>query len=480
MVSSRVSAIGTVSHSQLGVSNRKPSDCDGVRAVKFLIHRGTGGQHPDHPRTPAPPSIHPYCWLADSTDLATPSDRRGASMTQQLTATGGTPPYTWSTVSTLPAGITLSSGGLLAGTPSAAASGSFTVRLTDSVGATTTADVWIDAIAIAPAIPPVIEQLDFTVSIIAEVEMSGSDLAIAPLVLAIVPEVAFKLVTPLLAVSRHAHRGAVVPRSVANARHAHRGAIVPRSVVNARHQHQGFATTVNLPPPVVVRHQHQGAIVPRSVANARHAHRGAIVPRSVVNARHQHQGSATTENRAPGYSATLATLRGTSGLTQLFSGSGVDEGNTQLPDIGFDFPLYGTNYRTNIYVNSNAYLTFGFAGTIYSGFSVTNPGRALHVAPGDRSYDQVWGGTSGRGYRIVWVGSRSYVSGFGLERFEVTFFPDGAIMLVFGTSTLNNGERYMLTSGVTLNTPYTWAQNSSFVWTPDGSGSYIVRTGSYT
>jgi hypothetical protein len=116
----------------------------------------------------------------------------------QLTATGGTPPYTWVAVTTLPAGITLSSGGLLSGTPSVAAAGNYTVRVTDSVSATTTADIWIDAISLAPAVPPVVEQMDFGVSIIAEVEMSGSDLAIAPLVLEIIAEVEFVLADPIV------------------------------------------------------------------------------------------------------------------------------------------------------------------------------------------------------------------------------------------------------------------------------------------
>jgi hypothetical protein len=51
---------------------------------------------------------------------------------QNLTATGGTAPYTWSLVSgTLPAGITLS-GAVISGTPTAAGTSNFTLRVTDS------------------------------------------------------------------------------------------------------------------------------------------------------------------------------------------------------------------------------------------------------------------------------------------------------------------------------------------------------------
>jgi hypothetical protein len=265
---------------------------------------------------------------------------------------------------------------------------------------------------------------------------------------------------PAPVVSRMASRGVAVPRSTATGRTRANGVIVPRDLEIIRGQMQGASSAVNVPPAIV----------------SRMASRGVVVPGSAATGRTRTSGNAST----PGYSASTVGLSGTSGLTQLFSGSGVDESNTQLPNIGFDFPLYGTNYRTDIYVNSNAFVTFGYSVIKDSGFSITSPGRALLVAPQDRCYNEVWGGASGRGYRFVWIGSRSFSPVTGAERFEVTLFPDGAIMLVFGTSTFNNSAIYTLTSGVTLNTPYTWAQNTSFVWTPDGSGSYIVRTGSYT
>ena len=53
---------------------------------------------------------------------------------QQLQASGGVPPYTWSlaTGSSLPAGLTLSAAGVVSGTPTAAGSFSFTVQVKDS------------------------------------------------------------------------------------------------------------------------------------------------------------------------------------------------------------------------------------------------------------------------------------------------------------------------------------------------------------
>ena len=66
--------------------------------------------------------------------------RVGTAYTDTLTATGGTTPYTWSvSAGTLPAGITLNaSTGVLAGTPTAAGTSSFTVKVTDANSQTAT------------------------------------------------------------------------------------------------------------------------------------------------------------------------------------------------------------------------------------------------------------------------------------------------------------------------------------------------------
>lgn len=71
-----------------------------------------------------------------------PAARLGTPYAQQLTAAGGSAPYSWIIVSgSLPAGITLSSGGLLEGIPTTQGSFSFTVQVTDST--TTTAVIQI-------------------------------------------------------------------------------------------------------------------------------------------------------------------------------------------------------------------------------------------------------------------------------------------------------------------------------------------------
>jgi hypothetical protein len=58
-------------------------------------------------------------------------------------ASGGIPPYTWSVASgsTLPAGLTLTSAGILSGTPTTAGTYTFDITVTDSVGGTARASV---------------------------------------------------------------------------------------------------------------------------------------------------------------------------------------------------------------------------------------------------------------------------------------------------------------------------------------------------
>jgi len=63
----------------------------------------------------------------------------GLLYSQNLTASGGTPPYTWTVASgALPAGLTLSTTGTLAGTPTGAGTATFTVQVADSASATAT------------------------------------------------------------------------------------------------------------------------------------------------------------------------------------------------------------------------------------------------------------------------------------------------------------------------------------------------------
>ncbi len=62
-----------------------------------------------------------------------PTARVGVAYSATLAATGGTPPYRWSLVAgTLPAGLSLSSGGVISGTPTMAGTATFTAKVRDN------------------------------------------------------------------------------------------------------------------------------------------------------------------------------------------------------------------------------------------------------------------------------------------------------------------------------------------------------------
>jgi large repetitive protein len=77
-----------------------------------------------------------------TTFSAPPAAVVGTAYTDTLTAAGGTTPYTWSVnAGTLPAGLTLSSAGVLAGTPTTAGSYPFTVNVVDQNNGIATASI---------------------------------------------------------------------------------------------------------------------------------------------------------------------------------------------------------------------------------------------------------------------------------------------------------------------------------------------------
>ena len=82
----------------------------------------------------------------------------GGAYSYTLTATGGTTPYAWSVnAGTLPPGLSLSSAGVLSGTPSAAGSYPFTVNVIDANKGIATASITLvvsSGVALAFPAPP--------------------------------------------------------------------------------------------------------------------------------------------------------------------------------------------------------------------------------------------------------------------------------------------------------------------------------------
>ncbi|HEY0872062.1 MAG TPA: Ig domain-containing protein [Vicinamibacterales bacterium] len=93
----------------------------------------------------------PGCSLVPAT---LPAGTIGQAYSQQLTLMGGTNPVAFSVVSgAVPAGLTLSAAGLLAGTPTTAGTSSFTVRATDAGTCTVDAAYTLEILQTVPATP---------------------------------------------------------------------------------------------------------------------------------------------------------------------------------------------------------------------------------------------------------------------------------------------------------------------------------------
>lgn len=187
-----------------------------------------------------------------------------------------------------------------------------------------------------------------------------------------------------------------------------------------------------------------------------------------------------------GFSPEVVGLRGIAGASMLVS-QNVDDGSVNIGDLGFDVQIYDAVYRTNIFLGSNGYLTFGFGSSVYSNLSLTNPGRGLLVKAADRSYQRVYtkADKPGKSYRVRYEGSggTSGTPGSSGMLWEVTFFDDGTIQLVTGMLDMAHGDSSginVLTDGGGVNsTDFTPIANSSFVFTRLSSTNYMVRTGSY-
>ena len=83
------------------------------------------------------------------TTTSLPSGQVGGAYSQNLAASGGIPPFTWSiSAGALPAGLSLSPAGQISGTPSAAGTANFTIHVSDSASG---ADSLVTALIIQPA-----------------------------------------------------------------------------------------------------------------------------------------------------------------------------------------------------------------------------------------------------------------------------------------------------------------------------------------
>lgn len=102
---------------------------------------------------PIPPAVCPTVVLAPAT---LPNGTVGVAYSQTMIGSGGTAPYAFGvTVGTLPTGLTLTSLGALAGTPTTAGSSPITIRGTDANGCFAESPLTVAIIAPVPTLPQV-------------------------------------------------------------------------------------------------------------------------------------------------------------------------------------------------------------------------------------------------------------------------------------------------------------------------------------
>jgi hypothetical protein len=83
-----------------------------------------------------------------------PTGTINTSYSQQLTASGGTAPYTFSTSSSLPNGVTLSSSGLLSGTPTQSGGYNLAIQVSDSASHSNTVNYTLNIGSVSISISP--------------------------------------------------------------------------------------------------------------------------------------------------------------------------------------------------------------------------------------------------------------------------------------------------------------------------------------
>jgi hypothetical protein len=110
------------------LANAQLSDAGSYRVVVTNAYGSTNG---------ATGTLTVICPAIGLTPSTLPAGIVGADYNQSLTASGGTPPYSFTnTAGSPPDGLSLSGSGSLSGTPSAIGTNTFSVTATDTNGCT--------------------------------------------------------------------------------------------------------------------------------------------------------------------------------------------------------------------------------------------------------------------------------------------------------------------------------------------------------
>lgn len=168
---------------------------------------------------------------------------------------------------------------------------------------------------------------------------------------------------------------------------------------------------------------------------------------------------------------------------QIFSSE--DDSYRELADFPFAFNFFGTDYANSIYVGSNSYITFGFASSVYSGLSASNPGRAIHFGSADNSWQQVWWGQISIGnkpaFRVIYEGTASTGGSVGSPNivYQLTFFENQRMNVTFAQHARTGGLRG-ISNGSTLTNTYDIFENTSYAFQSDALGNnWTIQQGKY-
>jgi len=148
-------------------------------------------------------------------------------------------------------------------------------------------------------------------------------------------------------------------------------------------------------------------------------------------------GSLVVSSASISLSSAISALQDSTGMTQVVSSFGDDVGQ-YLPDIGFNFPIYGSTYRSNISIGSNWYLLFGSVSNIFSGMSHAIPGRGLLFGAADRSWQKVYFKAESGFCRIRYEGRVAFGASSATAIFQIKLFADGTIELTIGIGAFYN------------------------------------------
>lgn len=167
------------------------------------------------------------------------------------------------------------------------------------------------------------------------------------------------------------------------------------------------------------------------------------------------------------------TLQGRLGLAAI-STAQTDDSTFPVGDIGFGFELGGQVFKSDIQVGSNSYVTFGYGSVARADFTPGVPGRALTIAPGDRSSKAIYAGAVTDGFRIRFEGATGTSGATPLTQvWELTLYKDNSMVLVTGALPTNVPS--MLSDGVASLVGFTPVAGRAYLFQKDAAGVWSVR-----